>query len=132
MEWVTSSENKRHAVNTGLTTQGEAAYNAKLTNEQVRFIRENLDNLTTLKLAEMFGVSRKVIGLIQLGKTYKNAGGKIRKGRLPVPGQVPDEIRAEIRRLFIKGNKEFGARALARRFGVDPSTILNIIKENHA
>lgn len=81
LEWVTSSENQRHAVATGLTknAQGEESVRAKLTNKQAKYIRENPDKLTQEQLAEKFGVVFQTISLIQLGKSYRTAGGKIRK-----------------------------------------------------
>ena len=43
--------------------------------------------------------------------------------------RLPLEIRAEIRRVYRKGDKEFGARPLARKYGVDKKTITNIVNE---
>ena len=80
LEWATARENTRHAIDTGLLTfsQGEDHHNAKLTNEQAHFVRENPDGLTCAALAEMFGVTPATIGDVQCGKKYQNAGGTIR------------------------------------------------------
>ena len=80
LEWVTSSENQRHAFDMGLQValQGEDAPRAKLTAEQVIYIRGNPDGLTCKQLAEMFNVSRVTIGDVQRGVYYRNVGGKIR------------------------------------------------------
>ena len=124
LEWVTAAENTRHAVATGLQAQGEDRPKAKLTNEQVRFVRENPGGLAQRALAGMFGVSQAVISAIQLGKKYKNAVGTIREARHKSP-RVPDDARAEIRRLYAQGG--ISMRALAENFGVDQATVWNIV-----
>lgn len=78
LEWVTPHENSLHAVVAGLIAQGADNCQAKLTNEQVRYIRNNPDNLTGRTLAKMFSVCPMTISNIQLGKKYRNAGGTIR------------------------------------------------------
>lgn len=40
---------------------------------------------------------------------------------------LPKEEREEVKRLYIKGSTEFGANALAKRFGVGHQTIRNIV-----
>lgn len=127
LEWCTRSENNQHAYDTGLKAQGEDRSDSKLTNEQARFIRLNPDNLTQSQLAKIFGVSRAMIGDIQLGKTYKQAGGIIR-GK--IKGRVPDDIRNQIRTEYQKGVRGCGRRALAKKYGIDRSTIVNIIRES--
>ena len=126
LEWCTQSENNRHAYATGLRVmpQGVRHYKAKLTNEQVVYIRDNPDGLSRKALAEKFGVKEITISLIQLGKTYKTAGGTAREPKRP---RVPGDVRDEIRRLYKRGVYGCGARALAKRFGVNPMTILNIV-----
>lgn len=121
LEWCTRSENMRHAYTTGLNP------NAKLTNEQVIYIRDNPDNLTGKTLAAKFGVDAMTISEIQRGKRYKNAGGKIRESKFK-HNITSDELREEIRRLYVKGSREFGSRALAKRFGVDHKTVLNCVR----
>ena len=83
LAWATSSENKRHALDMGLSGSGEKSWRAKLTNEQVVFIRNNPFNLHVYELAELFGVTNSRISAIQRGKTYKNAGGTIRESLKP-------------------------------------------------
>lgn len=128
LEWSTSLENNQHAFNTGLRhgKQGEENTHASITNEQARYIRDNPDGLAIKDLAEMFHIDGRNISAIQLGRKYKNAGGKI---RLRIERRVPDEIRKEIRSLFILGSKEFGSRALGKKYGLDASTILKIVHE---
>ena len=129
LEWVTRSENQRHAVATGLKQSGEDLYNSKLTNKQVEYIRENPDGLTGVQLAEKFGVSETTISLIQLGKKYRNVGGSVR-GKKESSLKVPNEIRAKIRAEYKKGKHDCGSYALAKKYGVDPTTIWKIVKES--
>ena len=44
--------------------------------------------------------------------------------------RIPENIRAKIRQLYIKGDKEFGVKPLARKFGINPTTVLKIVREN--
>lgn len=127
LEWCTVSENVRHAYNVGLSPSCEKHYKAKLTHEQVLYIRENPDNLTTVRLAAMFGVIDATIGFIQRGQTWKNIGGIVRKsmGRT----FLTEKQKAEVRRFFVKGNRQFGARPLARKYGVSAGQIENAVNK---
>lgn len=127
LEWCTHEENNRHAIATGLRSVGENVACAKLTNEQARFIRENPDKLLQRQLAELFGVDQTLISQIQLGKKYRNAGGKIRTTKLPNPRRLPDDIREQIRREYVYGSREFGLVTLARKYTCNPTTISNIV-----
>lgn len=131
LEWCTPSENMQHAVENGLMPQGADHPDSKFTNEQVLYIRENPDNLTTVQLAEMFDVTSSTISDVQLYKTYKNAGGKKRKYK-PKPPRISDAKRAAIQRLYVKGSHEFGSTALARMFDIGRTTVLRIVKEVQA
>lgn len=128
LEWVTASENTRHAYAMGLITpparKGEDSGRAKLTTEQVLYIRDNPDKLSQREFSNLFGVTNQVISDIQLGKTWKSVGGFIRK---PKRSRLTDDARNEIKQLYIKGSHEFGCYGLAKRFGVDPTTISKII-----
>ena len=79
LEWTTGSGNMQHAYDIGLAPKGEDRSDAKLTNKQVLYIRENPSGLTNEQLAKLFSVCRRTISTIQRGLKYKNAGGKIRK-----------------------------------------------------
>lgn len=131
LEWVTHSENMRHAFNTGLkkSAQGVASPRSKFTEEQVLYIRNNPDGMNTIQLSKMFSVSSQTISDIQQDKTYRTVGGKIwgkRKGGSP---KISDTLRKEICSLYVPYSREFGAHALARRFGIAPQTIFKIISE---
>lgn len=126
LRWATSSENINYAFDLGIQrgAQGDLNYAAKLTNAQAHQIRENPDDLTCSELAVKFGINEQLVSAIQLGRRYKNAGGKIRS-----PRGVPAEIRKKIRTEYVFGSSVAGSKALARKYGVDQKTILNILKE---
>lgn len=126
LEWVTGAENNRHAYTTGLIPQGECHYKAKLKSADVIYIRDNPDSLTCTRLAKMFGVNVVTVSDIQRGKKYSNAGGTIRERQ---KSRVSDDVRNEIRQLYKRGSRDFGSVALAKQFGVTPTTIRNIINE---
>lgn len=79
LEYMTRSENNRHAYRTGLRTplpiapSGAAHHNAKLTDEQVREIRRlyRPRMYGTPRLAREFGVSHKTIWQIVRGNAWK-------------------------------------------------------------
>lgn len=75
LEWVTHSENLKHACETGLKSipKGEKTYNAKLTNKEADEIRSlyRTGNWTHKKLSLHFGVSKSVVQKILNNKTYK-------------------------------------------------------------
>lgn len=113
LEWVTASENTKHAHDKGLATSGEDCYKAKLTNEQVRYVRDNPDGLDIAQLAERFGVSDGTIGdiLTQRAKKIKDA--------------VREQIRAE-HKYDVRG---FGQEALAKKYGLSSSMVWLILHE---
>ncbi|MBR1646990.1 MAG: HNH endonuclease [Selenomonadaceae bacterium] len=129
LEWATRSENEQHAFDTGLQVvpTSEKHHLSKLTDEQARYIRDNSDGLTGRVLARMFDVSPQTISAIQIGKAYKDAGGTIREAQKR--SVIPNSVRNEIRRLSVKGSREFGSYGLAGKYGVVSSTIIKIIHE---
>ncbi len=74
LEWVTSAENHQHTVEFGLKKSDEDAVLAKLTNEQVRYIREvyipHDSKFGVRALARQFGVNHKTVSGIIHGKRY--------------------------------------------------------------
>lgn len=130
LEWCTRSENVQHALDTGLIPQGEDNLKALLSNEQVHYIRENPKGLTGRQLAQKFDVDKRTISLIQLGKIYKAVGGTFRKAQSQkYTPRIPDEIRSQIRAEYVKNSRKFGSVALGKKYGVDSSTILDIVHE---
>jgi len=81
LEWVTGKENIAHAFRTGLCDhrRGEHLWNSKLTNNQVRMIK-NILSLGTFKhheIGKMFKVTAGCIYHIAAGRNYKHiSGGK--------------------------------------------------------
>lgn len=129
LEWCTQEENQRHALATGLkiTHCDEKAPAAKLTNEQVVYIRNNPDKLSCKQLGDMFGVRRTTIGEIQLGNHYKTVGGKIRN---VIDTRITDDVRKEIKRLYKRGKRGHGTYTLAKKFGLGVTTVKSIVHEN--
>ena len=76
LEWMTGSENKQHAYDIGLKRRGSDHPRAKLTEEQVRYIREvcipNDLEFGISALARKFDVCIATISEIYHGETYKN------------------------------------------------------------
>lgn len=128
LEWVTHAENIQHALKTGLveTRQGEDHHSAKLTNDQAEYIRANPDNLTQRQLAKKFDTTKSVVWNIQTGRSYQNAGGKF---RTPAQKTIPIEIRRAIRSMYIPRDREYGVRALARKYGYSKMTVSRIVNE---
>ena len=126
LEWCTRAENMRRAVNTGAVKTGEAHAEAKLTNKQVLYIRENTEKLTCNQLGKIFNVNPATVSLIQLGKTYRKVGGTLRKPQKHAPPATA-ELREEIKRLYVKGSKDFNCYTLAKKFGYSPAAICKIV-----
>lgn len=77
LRWVTQSANNQYAYDIGLKKSGGGSYQAKLTDEQAAWCRNNYisgDKYLGVKgMAENFGVNPDVIYNIVSGKTYRNA-----------------------------------------------------------
>lgn len=117
-----------HADNLKWATRLETQ--AKLTPEQIRLIRANPDNLTNYQLGKRFGVCDSTISSIQLGMKYREMGGVIRDKKPGGLTRIPDDIRRQIRELYVKGSREFGCYALGRRFSIDPRSVWRIVRES--
>jgi len=70
LEWVTPHENTQHGLVVGLLTVGESRYNAKLTEKDVREIRQSSDYLRTL--ADRYSVSISNIWNIKHRVSWKH------------------------------------------------------------
>lgn len=71
LEWVTLSENQRHALQIGLKQKGSELYNSQLDEEKVHQICKHLvDGWIVKDIAEKFDVSRDIIRKIKSGDTY--------------------------------------------------------------
>lgn len=78
LEYANRHEQLQHAYDLGLKKpmQGTINTQSKLTEEDVRYIRENYvwqsTKFGTVALSKKFGVSNRVIGLVIRGLSYKN------------------------------------------------------------
>lgn len=71
LEWVTKSQNQRHALKNGLKQKGEDLYNAQLTEAQVHLICQKLQQgARPVDLSKEFEVSADIIRKIKDGSTY--------------------------------------------------------------
>lgn len=71
LEYVTPAENRAHAKHNGLvsTVCGENHHNAKLSDADVRAIREIGTSMFQKDIAKQFGVNRTIISMILSGKS---------------------------------------------------------------
>ncbi len=77
LEWATNQENMDHAVANDLTGFGRRNANAKLTDEDVEFLRADYvkgDQPYLYEYAEVFGVDKSVICKAIRGDTWARAG----------------------------------------------------------
>lgn len=72
LEWVTNQENRTHAVQNNLHLSGENTPSAKLTEEDVKYIRAHAAEKTQKAWGEIYGVSRSTIADIINYRTWKN------------------------------------------------------------
>ena len=70
LEWVSNSQNRKHAVQNGLQVHGEKCPWAKLTQAQVDFIRTHTE-LSSLELEKIFDVNASHIRAIRRKDTWK-------------------------------------------------------------
>lgn len=68
IEWLSSRDNKTHAYDIGLRKHGENHPDSKLSDEDVRTIRELRGRVPQKVLAKRFGVSRPLISEVQIGR----------------------------------------------------------------
>lgn len=130
LEWVTSSENAQHAYDIQLKKSGVERATAKLTTEQVIYIRDNPDALNTYQLAKIFGVDVTLITAVQCGKRYKHVGGKIRKAhKYKHTPTIAENVKAAIRAEYKKDVPGYGSNALAKKYGFAHTTILRIVNK---
>lgn len=71
LEWVTNTENRKHAIKAGLHIHGEGCPWAKLTKEQVDFIR-NHPEIKGVEFARLFGVDHKTISAVRRKLSWKD------------------------------------------------------------
>lgn len=72
MAWGTAKDNHNDAVRHGTFTRGEAVGTSKLTEDQVREIRQMLGNARQVDIAAKYGVSQALISAINTGLWWKH------------------------------------------------------------
>jgi len=73
LEWVTCSENHKHAYRLGLMSSGEKHPHAKLKNKDIPIIRKMIDDgIKKEYIGEIFGVGWRHIYKIQNGEIWLN------------------------------------------------------------
>jgi hypothetical protein len=120
LEWVTPSENVKHAYDTGLMTP-----NRKLTDEDVIAIRARmLSGEKDYILAKEYNVTSGVISSIRLGKIWKHIATTALplSGANPVKKLSPENIPV-IRRMILDRNSD---AEIGRYFNVARGTINQI------
>lgn len=135
LEWVTSAENKRHAISTGLnpTRYGEKVNGAKLTEKQVIEIKKLLAaGAKQREIAEKFNVSRESISRIQKGIVWSHVevAGFTPFKRSPEGAKgnsriSEDDVRT-IRKLHSTG--KYSYQSLARIYGVSDKNISMLVR----
>lgn len=71
LRWGSRKENSQDMILDGESRFGEKQHLHKLTEQQIRDIRAEID-ITQSKLAEKYGVSRPLIGMIRRGRIWKH------------------------------------------------------------
>ena len=106
----------------------------KLTNKQVEEIRWELSRIRRihgatrkahLRISERVGLSWQAIWSIESGKSYKEAGGPIRRRGLYHQLPLPQEDVVSIRKERCRGSP---LSFLAEKFRIDPSAISRIVR----
>lgn len=74
LEWVTQSENSKHAFAIGnhRASGGEGYHSSKLTELQVRVIRRCRGEVSQKELADLFGINVQAVSKIQLGLRWSH------------------------------------------------------------
>lgn len=130
LEWCTHADNVRHGFATGLSPQGADKPQSKLSAEQAEWCRSvyvpDDPIFGGCALARRFGVAQSTIARIVKGETYKNAQGQIHP---KFSRKIPDALREEIRQLYANNSNKLSSRALARKFGISKTAVLDIIRK---
>ena len=139
LEWVTSEENRKHAIDTDLMSgkihvnKGCDVFNASLTREKAEELRsEYKSSSESLKsLQDKYGISRTTLLNCVKGRSYTNVSGpisrtnRIKKGTKSSCSSF-DSMRDinTIRRLYENGSR---IASIARKFDVSETTISRIV-----
>lgn len=78
LKWGTAQENADDRIRHGRSKRGQQHWQSRFTDEQVASIKQMLgDGVKASEIARTFGVSRKTIGGIAEGRTWKWVGGDV-------------------------------------------------------
>ena len=74
LEWVSSSENTKHAVNMGLHTgrKGEKHHSAKISEKDAIFIKYESNHLTSRELSDKYKIHKTQVNDIRAGRKWKH------------------------------------------------------------
>jgi plasmid maintenance system antidote protein VapI len=132
LEWCTALDNSRHAHRIGLIdNRGERNGNAKLTLEQVKEIRDSYTpwdrNFSGRALARKYGVDDSTINEIIRGRRWKNPEYDPEVEHKPSRRKLSVDEAREINRTYIPNDPKYNGTMLAKKYGVTPKTISDII-----
>lgn len=119
IEWATFSENANHKYSVLNRGRGEEHGKTTLTEDQVRAIKVNKDNLKGVELAEIYGVTSSAISSIKHGKNWGHV-------LVPKPTQLDLDSIIVIREEFKLGES---AATLAEIYGVGEVVIEVIVRD---
>lgn len=135
LEWVSYSENNKHACRTGLKPpqKGEKGSNAKFSNKEVEEIRNRCfyDRDRYEDIAKEFDMTPQAISDIATGKYYKEAGGP----RIFKQTRYSNRLKTHDGKLTLDQKEEIQQKSnnskiteLAKEYNVGNSTISKIIE----
>ena len=127
LEWLSQSDNMRHAWRTGLMRSGSDTSIAKLTEEDIPEIRQLMvEGLSNQDIAERYCVARGTISKIRDGKTWKHVPCEVDvpKTSVEFKKKLSAEDIPDIRDLHRKGAS---LAEIGRIFNVHSGSISGII-----
>lgn len=74
LEPGSNADNTHDAIERGRFAKGSRTRKSNLTEDDVRYIRENRDGRKQIELARMFGVTPSTISYIRSGRSWKDGG----------------------------------------------------------
>lgn len=113
LEWVTSAENNKHAINCGLrpNKKGEHSDNTQLRNDQVLEIFNSTQ--APSELAKIFAVGISVIYQIKNGKNWSSVTGKTYS---PIASRIPESTIIEIFNCSLPWDKICEKYSISRKY----------------
>jgi len=145
LEWMTRTENRRHAARTGLHVvgRGEKSSFHKLTDDKVKQIHELAGKMKQIEIAKIVGVSQFAVGCVVRGQTWSHIpwaeneskytgrneghfrdGWSQKRGEESAASKLTDAQVLEIRTL----DKTLSYKKIAEKFGISRFTVGMIIR----